>query len=36
MTKQDKIIELNNLEKRNKRNRLEEKQRKQENYGDNY
>ena len=36
MAKKDKIIELNNPEKRNQRNRLEEKLRKQENYGDNY
>ena len=34
MTKLDTLIELNNLEKQNRRNRLEEKLKQQENYGE--
>ena len=34
MTKLETLIKINNLEKRNKRNRLEEKLRQQEHYGD--
>ena len=34
MTKLDKLIELNNLEKRNRRNRLEDKLKQQEYYGE--
>ena len=34
MTKPDNLIELNNLEKQNKRNRLEDKLKQQENYGE--
>ena len=34
MTKLDKLIELNNLEKQNRRNRLEDKLKQQEYYGD--
>ena len=34
MTKLDKLIKLNNLEKQNRKNRLEEKLKQQEYYGD--
>ena len=34
MTKLDKLIELNNLEKQNRRNRLEDKLKQQEYYGE--
>ena len=34
MTKLDKLIELNNLEKQNRRNRLEDKSKQQEYYGE--
>ena len=34
MTKLDKLIELNKLEKENRKNRLEDKLRQQEYYGD--
>ena len=34
MTKQDKLINLNNLEKQNRKNRLEENLKQQEYYGD--
>ena len=34
MTKLNKLIELNSLEKQNRRNRLEDKLRQQEYYGD--
>ena len=34
MTKLDKLIELNNLEKQNRRNRLEDKLKPQEYYGE--
>ena len=34
MTKLDKLIELNSLEKQNKRNRIEDKLKEQEYYGE--